>query len=68
MEYTLDLDAETYTQMMKNLFEDLPIEVDKLSDIGRMFFSSAESKYWYNDGVLFNADKYIPHTQEGGFI
>ena len=64
MEYTLDLDAETYTQMMKNLFEDLPIEVDKLSDIGRMFFSSAESKYWYNDGVLFNADKYIPHTQE----
>lgn len=64
MEYTLDLDAETYTQMMKNLFEDLPIEVDKLSDIGRMYFSSAESKYWYNDGVLFSADKYIPHTQE----
>ena len=64
MEYALDLEADTYTQMMKNLFDDLPIEVDRLADIGRMYFSSKDCEHWYNEGRLFNADKYIPYTQE----
>ena len=64
MEYALDLEADTYTQMMKNMFDDLPIEVDRLADIGRMYFSSKDCEHWYNEGRLFNADKYIPYTQE----
>lgn len=63
MEYSLDLETETYSKMMKNLFDDLPIDVDRLHDAGRMFFG-AEGEYWYNEGELINCDKYIDYTQE----
>jgi hypothetical protein len=35
----------------------------KTSDISRFFFS-AKGEYWYNDGEMFDATKYIPNTQE----
>jgi hypothetical protein len=63
MEYALDLEAETYSKMMKNLFDDLPINVDRLHDAGRMFFG-ASGEYWYNTGEMLNCDKYIDYTQE----
>ena len=63
MEYSLELDSESFSKFMKNVFEDLPIEVDELADRARFFYGSS-GEYWYNEGLLFNGDKYIPNTSE----
>lgn len=64
MKFALELDSESYSKMMKNLFDDLPIEVDRLSDIARFFYGSKDCDYWYNDGQLIDCDKYVDYTQE----
>ena len=59
-----ELDAEQHNKFMANIMEDLPIEVDRqCKDISR-FFYGADGEYWYNEGILFDADKYVPNTQE----
>lgn len=64
MKNRLELDKDQYTKFMTSLMEDMPIELDTCTvDISRMFFGS-EGEYWYNEGILFDADKYIPNTQE----
>jgi len=64
MEYTLDLNAEQYQKFMRNVMDDLPIELDvACSDIARFFYGST-GEYWYNDGVLMNCDKYVANTGE----
>lgn len=64
MKDRLELNKDEYSMFYKAMIEDLPIEVDcAVSDISRMFFS-ASGEYWYNEGMLFNATKYIPNTQE----
>lgn len=64
MKDRLELDSNQYSKFYKSMIEDLPIEVDeKVSDASRMFFS-ASGEYFYNDGDMFDATKYIPNTQE----
>lgn len=64
MANTYDLDSEQYSKFMANIMEDLPIEVDKAcKDSARCYYAS-EGEHWYNEGILFDADKYIPNTQE----
>lgn len=64
MKNRLELSKEQYSKFMTNLMEDMPIELDACTkDIGRMFYG-ASGEYWYNEGELFDADKYIPNTQE----
>ena len=64
MEYALDLEPETYSKMMKNLFADLPIEVDTVCSDSSRFYYGAEGQYFYNEGVLINCDKYVDYTNE----
>ena len=64
MQDKLELNAEEYSKFYKALLDDLPVQADKAtSDISRFFYSS-EGEHWYNEGVLFDATKYIPNTQE----
>lgn len=65
MEYALDLEPDTYSKMMNNLYDDLPIDVDRATkDIARFYYSSKDAEYYYNEGSLINCDKYIDYTQE----
>ena len=60
----LELDTEQYSKLMANIMEDLPIEFDRACKDSSRFYYSAMGEYTYNDGELFDADKYIPNTQE----
>ena len=64
MESKLELDPEQYSQFMKNLLDDIPIEADRACVDASRFYYSYKGEYWYNEGVLFDAIKYIPNTQE----
>jgi hypothetical protein len=64
MQNTYDLDSEQYSKFMANIMEDLPIEVDRACKDSARFYYGSEGEYWYNEGILFDADKYIPNTQE----
>ena len=64
MKDRLELNKDQYSKFYEAMMDDLPIEVDgACKDISRMFFSS-EGEYFYNEGVMFDASKYIPNTQE----
>jgi len=60
----LELDPEQYSKFMNNIMEDLPLELDRACKDSARFFYGAEGEYFYNDGELFDADRYIPNTQE----
>lgn len=60
----LELDTEQYSKFMANIMEDLPLELDRACKDSSRFFYGAEGEYFYNEGDLFDADKYIPNTQE----
>jgi hypothetical protein len=64
MEYTLDLTVEQYSNFMKNIMEDLPIELDRQCTDASRFFYGASGEYWYNEGILINCDKYVSNTGE----
>lgn len=64
MKNRLELDTEQYSKFMANIMEDLPIELDRACKDSSRFFYGAETEYCYNEGELFDADKYIPNTQE----
>lgn len=64
MKNRLELSKEQYTKFMTNLMEDMPIELDPACKDAARFYYGASGEYWYNEGELFDADKYIPNTQE----
>ncbi len=64
MKNRLELDPEQYSKFMKALMDDIPIETDNACSDSSRFYYSAECEHWYNEGELFDGDKYIPNTQE----
>ncbi len=64
MKNRLELDTDQYNRFMKSLMDDLPIETDSACSDSSRFYYSAKCEHWYNEGELFDGDKYIPNTQE----
>ena len=60
--YVLELDAEEYKEFMTNVFSWLPFEVDETTSQRARKWESFNGHYYYNNGELLDALKFIPKT------
>lgn len=61
--YELKLTAEDYKQMMVNIYEWLPFDVDTVTNQrARKWQSYSLGQHWYNDGKLLDIIPFVPKT------
>ena len=62
--YQLELDAKDYKELMSNIYEWLPFEVDTATNQRARKWLSCEGHYEYNDGEVLDALPFIPKTSK----
>ena len=62
--YKLLLDQEDYKEFMQGIINWLPFKVDESANQRSRKWSTFNGAYHYNDGVLFDALKFIPKTSK----
>lgn len=60
--YRLELDADEFREFMSNVFSWLPFPVDTQTNQRERKWLTHPGQYWYNDGELLDALKFIPKT------
>ena len=61
--YRLEMDADEFREFMTNVFSWLPFEVDtQTNQRARKWATNDQGQYFYNEGQLLDALKFIPKT------
>jgi hypothetical protein len=64
LSHTLELDADTFKEFMKNIYEWLPFPVDTATGQRSRKWLTNNGKSWYNDGKLLESLRFIPKTKK----